>query len=154
MVESGAAKRLETKGYCTMRKTLTVLTFVTLVLVLLASPVLAVGPSRGAPLAATWPKYHIISFTGTAASWTATTLTVNVQLTNKPYIVKRGTQVTVSTTSRTVYYIWDGKTRTRTYSLSGLGLTTGAKVSINATVYSTGAITANRVEVYKPRYAP
>lgn len=139
-----------------MRKTLTIVAFVTLALVLLTSPVLAVGSGRSTVLAQTqtWPKYHIISFTGTAASWTTSTLTVNVQLTNKPYLLKRGSQVTVGTTSRTVYYIWDGKTRTRKYSLSQLGLTVGTKVSINATVYSTGAITANRIEVYKPRYAP
>jgi hypothetical protein len=152
MAESGAAKRLETKGYCTMRKTLTVLTFVTLALVLLASPVLAVGPSRGAPLAATWPKYHIISFTGTIVSFSGSSIAVKIQMTNNPYIGKRGTQVTVGTTSSTLFYIWDGKVHKRVTGISSLYPYVGKTVSINAIVYSTGTITARRVEVYKPRY--
>jgi hypothetical protein len=141
-----------------VRKKLMVLALVGLAFVLLTGPVLAAGSSRGTGPAQTrtWSEYHIISFTGTIAYFSGTTIVVDVQMTNKPYIVKRGTRVSVGTTSSTVFYIWDGRVHRWVPDISSLYPYKGAQVSINAIVDTTKtpSIAARRVEMYKPRYAP
>jgi hypothetical protein len=146
-----ASNALSRKGWCRVRKKLTILTLVGLALVLVSSPVLAAGSSRDTYLAAKQGpkrKAHVISMTGTI-QWAGNgTISVTVQMTNKPFVVKRGQTVLVKTTSNTVYYFWSGKNRRRA---SFGDLVGGQKVSINALVTTT-AITARRVEVNKPRY--
>lgn len=148
-----AVNGLRQKGRCRVRKKLTVLTLVGLTFVLLAGSVLAVGPSRDTYLAAKQGprrQAHVISMTGkiTEIERSNKSISVAVQMTNKPFIVKRGQTVRVQTNSTTVFYVWTGKKRQRvTFST----LVEGQKVSINALVATT-AITARRVEVNKPRY--
>jgi hypothetical protein len=137
-----------------MSKTLTVLALVGLALVLVTGPTLAAGTGHGTVLAqqkvGPKTKPHVISFTGkiTAINRASRSMSVYIQMTNTPFRVKRGTTQPVTVTSSTVYYLWDGKTRTR-WSFDRLAV--GDKVSINALATST-SITARRVEVNKPRY--
>jgi hypothetical protein len=146
-----AAKMQSRKGRRKVRKKLMVLVMVGLAFVLLAGPVLAAGSGRDAHWAVKQGpkrKAHVISMTGTI-QWAGNgTISVTVQMTNKPFVVKRGQTVLVKTTSNTVYYFWSGKNRRRA---SFGDLVGGQKVSINALVTTT-AITARRVEVNKPRY--
>jgi hypothetical protein len=121
-----------------VRRKVMVLALVALAFMLLAGPVLA-GPSRGA---------RVISMTGTITDKAGTSIEVKVQMTNKPYLVKRGQTVWVKTSSTTVYYYWDGTTR---LSWDFGKLVKGQSVAINALVISE-AITARRVEVNKRGY--
>lgn len=136
-----------------MRKKLTVVAFVGLALMLLVEPALAAGAAGRSVLAEqrnVQTQKHIISFTGTVASVDSVSkrLSVTIQMTNYPYIAKRGDTEWVYTTTSTIYYVWSGDLRTRaTFS----SLKVGQRVSINA-VATTTRITATRVEVNKPRY--
>ena len=136
-----------------MRQKLTGIAFVVLALVLLVEPALAFGLGEGRVLAGpekVQPQKHIISFTGTIASVDSVgkKIAVTIQMTNYPYIARRGDTEWVTTTSSTIFYVWSGKLRTRaTFS----SLKAGQRVSVNATATTT-QITASRVEVNKPRY--
>jgi len=139
-----------------MRRFLTVLALVGMAFVLIAGPVLAAGSGRDSVVAqqkTVWPKYHIISFTGTITSIPAANkFYVQIQITNNPYIAKRGTVELVTTTSSTVYVVWSGTTPTTLSSSTGFStLDVGDSVSINA-LATTSITTARRVEVNKPRY--
>jgi hypothetical protein len=129
-----------------MKKALTKKALVGLALVLLASfgagSALAQDPVR--------PPNHIISFTGTIVDIDAATarIEVTIQMTNNPYIGRRGDTVWVDTTAATLYYVWDGVSRTAT---TFDYLQEFQKVSINAVVGET-TITASRVEVDKRAY--
>jgi hypothetical protein len=139
------------KGRRKVRKKLMVLAMVGLAFVLLAGPVLAAGSGRDAHWAVKQGpkrKAHVISMTGTIAWVSGSVISVNVQMTNKPFLVKRGQMVSVET-AYAVCYVWTGKTRNRCGSNA---LSPTARVSINARVSSNGYITARRVEVDKPRY--
>ena len=136
-----------------MRKKLTVLAFVGLALLLLVEPALAAGTAGRTVLAEqrkVQPQTHIISFTGKIVSVDSVSkrISVSIQMTNNPYIAKRGDTEWVYTTTSTIYYLWSGKLRTRAYFSS---LKVGQLVSINAAATTT-RITASRVEVNKPRY--
>ncbi len=136
-----------------MRKKLTVVAFVGLALMLLVEPALAAGAAGRSVLAEqrnVQTQKHIISFTGTVASVDSLSkrISVTIQMTNYPYIAKRGDTEWVYTTTSTIYYVWSGDLRTQaTFS----SLKVGQRVSINA-VATTTRITATRVEVNKPRY--
>lgn len=135
-----------------MKTKLTFLVFVTLALVLLVSPVLAAGAGESRTLVQqtrTYPKTHIISFTGKITSFTADGFYVYVQMTNNPYIARRGTSERVKVDSSTLYYEWISSSKRVVCHLGDLKL--GDKVSINA-VATTAVTTAKRVEVNKPRY--
>jgi len=122
-----------------------------LVFVLLASPVLAAGSGRDtyqAVMQGPTRLAHVISMTGTITRLGTQSFYVYVQMTNKPYIVSRGTTVLVGTNARTLFYVWNGKTHQR---VTFAALAVGQRISINAQVTTT-AITASRVEVSKPRY--
>jgi hypothetical protein len=154
-----AAKMQSRKGRRKVRKKLMVLVMVGLAFVLLAGPVLAAGSGRDAHWAVKQGpkrKAHVISMTGTILSATCSAISVDVQMTNKPFLVKRGQQVQVDTTSNPVYVIWENpRIRTRDCSLVIGYLSSNTKVSINArvtTIGTTTTITARRVEVKKPRY--
>jgi hypothetical protein len=123
-----------------VKKKLTVLAFVGLAFLLLAGPVLA-GSSRGA---------RVISMTGTIKSVDKVKerIYVTIQMTNKPYLVKRGQTVWVEMGSKVVYYYWDGTRRTP-YTFGQLKV--DQKVAINAVVAG-DTITARRVEVNKRGY--
>jgi hypothetical protein len=130
-----------------------VLALVGLAFVLLAGPALAVGAGRDTVLAVKKvprSQHQVISMTGRieTVDFSKKRIYVTVQMTNKPYLVKRGQTVWVDTTSTTVYYVWQNKIRRRATFGS---LIAGQKVSINARV-ATPTITARRVEVNKPRY--
>jgi hypothetical protein len=137
-----------------MRKRLMIIAFVGLALLLLVEPALAAGSAGRTVLAAqksAQPQKYVISFTGTIQSIDSANkrFSVAIQMTNYPYIAKRGDTEWVYTTGSTVYYIWSSsKTRTRGYFSS---LQVGQRVSINAAATTT-MITARRVEVNKPRY--
>lgn len=129
-----------------MKKALTKKALVGLALVLLAS----FGAGSALAQDPALPPNHIISFTGTINDIDEATgkIQVTIQMTNNPYIGMRGDQVWVDTTAATLYYVWDGVSRTATTFdyLQKL-----QKVSINAVVGET-TITASRVEVDKRAY--
>ena len=142
-----------------------VLAMVGLAFVLLAGPVLAVGSGRDAHWAVKQGpkrKAHVISMTGTIAWATCSAISIDVQMTNKPLLVKRGDNVQVDTVSlNPVYVVWEreGESYTRTKTrlcnqeFIEENLTWNQKVSINALInVKTDYITARRVEVKKPRY--
>jgi len=128
-----------------MKKTLTITAAVGLALALLV----ATGECKSLAQGPAQPANHVISFTGTivAIDSGSERIAVTIQMTNYPYLWKRGDTEWVDTTSRTLYYLWLGDLRTPT---TFAGLKVGQRVSINAIVNT--RITARRVEVNKPRY--
>ena len=155
-----ASKMRSRKGRPKVRKKLMVLAMVGLAFVLLAGPVLAVGSGRDAHWAVKQGpkrKAHVISMTGTIAWATCSAISIDVQMTNKPFLVKRGDNVQVDTISlNPVYVVWEkNNTRTKTRKCEDIKdrLYSGQKVRINALInVKTDYITARRVEVNKPRY--
>ena len=135
-----------------MKKTSTIIALVGLALVLFAGNCLAAGTSGRASVAVdpVQPPNHIISFTGTiqAIDSQDQSILVTIQMTNYPYIAKRGDTLWVETTDDTLYYVWLGDLRT---TATFADLQEGQSVSINADI-STTALTASRIEVDKPRY--
>lgn len=109
------------------------------------------------------PPNHVISFTGRVEDMNSVdeTMYVTIQMTNNPYIYMRGDTVWVYTTGDTIYYtwVWDDEDWIRVEASFAVlkamfdGLLEGEelRVSINADVIDT-LLTANRVEVEKPRY--
>jgi hypothetical protein len=134
-----------------MVKKLTILALAALALALLAGPVLASSPRQGAIVAqqkvGPKTKPHVISFTGTVMDVGVGRISVYIQMTNSPFIAKRGTTPWVSTGTAACYQ-WSGKTKTR---IACSAVAKGDRVSINALATST-SITARLVEVNKPRY--
>jgi hypothetical protein len=134
-----------------MRKRLMVLALVGLAFVLLAGPVVAAGSGRDTTLAAKQGprrRAHVISMTGIIKGFEGKDISVYVQMTNKPFLVKRGQTVLVETSPSTIYYVWNSTGRHRA---SFDDLEKDQKVSINALV-ADAEITARRVEVNRPRY--
>jgi len=129
-----------------MKKTLTIAAMVGLALVLLAG----MGGRASLAAAPSQPPNHIISFTGTVAAVdrAGERIAVTIQMTNVPYVLKRGDTEWVGPPPSTLYYVWLGDVRTPATFAS---LKVGQRVSINAVAGKT-SITANRVEVDKPRY--
>lgn len=116
-----------------------VLALVALAFVLLAGPVLA-GPSRGA---------RVISMSGTITSDPSNgTFKVYVQMTNKPWLVKR-TQTMLVKTDNAVFYEWIAGTR---YPSDFSDLAKYDRVVINGLVIDDNTIQARRVEENKRGY--
>lgn len=141
-----------------MKKILTVFVLLGLALLLLVGPVLAAGAADSKSLAQAGPerKAHVISLTGTVVPGTEVmtrsglSFDVKVQMTNAPFMYKRGSVVTITTTSRTIYITWATGKSIRTTSVI---VADNAKLSINALVdTATDKVTARRVELNKPRY--
>jgi hypothetical protein len=124
-----------------VKKKLTVLAFVGLTLVLLAGSAFA-GSSRGA---------RVISMSGkiTSINRSNETFKVYVQMTNKPYLVKRTQTVLVKAGSAVLYEWIDG---TRIYRSNLSFLVVGDRVVINGLVLDDGTIKARRVEEGKRGY--
>lgn len=129
-----------------MKKTLTAVALIGLACALLIGS----GGQTALAQEPVQPPNHIISFTGriVAVDRGAERIAVTIQMTNNPYIGRRGDTEWVNVTPTTLYYVWLNDLRTAgTFA----DLEVGQRVSINA-VISTTTITANRVEVDKPRY--
>ena len=136
------------KGWCDLKRKLTIVAMVVLAAIFIATPVLAAGSSQ--PMEAKQgPKKRqtVISMTGTILSISGTQVQIKIAMTNKPFVRYRRTIQWVKTTTYTRFYSWDGKTRER---IEFADLVVGDKVAINAKVKD-GIFTARRVQRRQPR---
>jgi len=145
--KKGKGTRL--KGWCDLKKKLTIVVMVVLAAILIASPVLAAGSSHPMEVAKKQPT--VISMTGkiVGEDRSGTEIDVLIQMTNRAFIQYRGQTKSVDI-SDALCVEWVNGKKSETIDCGSLG--TGDKVSIIARVDpQTKDFTARRVQLKQPR---
>ena len=144
-------ERIRLKGWCDLKKKLTIVVMVVLAAILIASPVLAAGSSHPMEVANPSPKKQptIISMTATILTDGTACIDVKIQMTNRAFIQYRGREEPVYIGNAVCYDWVKGKKSIR---IDCSQLAKNDKVSINARVDpGSKMITARRVLRRQPR---